>query len=115
MYNVTVMFGPRATPITLTYRNLHGAEMLADRFRGAVEEGFQLFDVEDDFGQKAQLVSPLVACVVEDLDAGVEASIERALVQTRAQAKAQIAVNSDPTVRSAAIMAGAGSVQGRRL
>jgi len=115
LFNVTVMFGPRATPLTLTYRNLLDAQRVSDRFEDAVRDEDKLFEVEDDFGQRARLTFPFIACVVEDLDAGVEAAVERAIVQTRAQAKAQIAVRSDPTIRAASIGSGLMPGNGQRL
>lgn len=64
----------------------------------------QFLQFSDDFGNDGVVDSVQIGCVlVVDLDANAEADVERALVQARTQAKANIAGRNDPVIRAAAM------------
>lgn len=102
MFSVTIVFGPTPMPLTLLYRNQLDARRIVDLFGDCMTSGAPLH-VEDDFGNVGSIAWPIHACLCVDLDANIEADVERALVQARTQAKANIAGRNDPVIRAAAM------------
>lgn len=100
MFSATIIFGPGLTPCTLNFRKFDTALKVNDAFDQAVTLQSTL-TVRDDYGQAVVIAQPLHACVVSDLNAQMEADIEKALIAARTQAKAQTAAGSDPVLKMA--------------
>lgn len=101
MFSVTIVFGPTPMPLTLLYRNRLDAQRTVDQYDALLPT--MTMRVEDDFGNFGIVSQPIHACLCVDLDANADADVERALVQARTQAKANIAGRNDPIIRTAAM------------
>jgi hypothetical protein len=114
MFSATIIFGPGLTPCTLNFRKLDDALKIKRGFDDAVEAENAILLITDDFGQHVSIARPFHACVVSDLNAQIEADIEKALVGARTQAKAQTAAGNDPVLRLGMTNGGMG-YPGQRL
>lgn len=97
MYSLSIHFGTGPMPAQFLFKDKNNAEL-------AYNEGLNETCVEiiDDFGQKAKFeIGQIYAVILEDMELGEEARIQRGLSQARGQTKANERARTDPLLRQA--------------
>lgn len=98
MYSLSIHFGPSPVPAQFLFKDKDKA---VSSYGHATTDGE--FHIEDDFGQRGYFKSADVhAAIIEDLELGEEARIQRGLSNARGQAKANERARTDPILMRAA-------------
>src|ERR1700693_4784093 len=101
MYNVTVIFGPGPIAWSFLFKHVTSAKTFFEKFNGTD----LIFNLEDEYGQKAAIFSNHIhGVLLEDMDETKNAQIERSLHQARVQLKANQMAQQDPALKFAATM-----------
>jgi hypothetical protein len=100
MYSLSIHFGPSPVPTQFFFKDENKAVIAYD-LAGTESD----FEIEDDFGQRGKFSRlDFHGAVIENLELGEEARIQRALLHARGQAKANIRGKDDPIIRQGMAM-----------
>lgn len=104
MFNLMVSMNNRTNWLFM-FRKIEDAEKIMAKY---IDESVdQFIYVSDDFGSRGVISRPGIAGIlIESLDKGSEAAVERMMCQARNQAKAQSRANNDPAMRAMMAMQG---------
>lgn len=105
MYCITVFVAANIQPLVLLYKS-EEAWKAAQEWMNSLDRmtigGVTRWNaIEDDYGQKLDLVSAPLAILVQDMALAREADIERGIFNAVTQAKAQERAKTNPTLREA--------------
>lgn len=107
MHSLTVVFGPSATNWRLLFKSAEAAQ--AQMHYLSIDTGGVVgrITLVDDFGQKACLDTRSIhGWMLENMDESKIGAVEYHLHETRLRATIQQRVESDPTIRAAAMSRG---------
>lgn len=100
MYSLSIHFGPSPVPAQFLFKDKEKAEAAYKQIDTHIKTG-HMSRIEDDFGQVGTIGS-IHGYILEDMDLGEEARIQRGLSQARGQAKANERARTDPILMRAA-------------
>ena len=102
MYSLSIHFGPNAMVWAFLFKDKEKAEeafQLANRNLHETRNGF---NITDDFGQHGRFeYNSLHGTLLEDLDLGEEARIQRSLAEAHVKVKLDQRAKTDPIIRQA--------------
>lgn len=105
MYGITVFIAANIQPLVLLYKSEETWKSAQERMnsldRMTVGGVARWNTIEDDYGQKLDMVSAPLAILAQDMTVAREADIERGIFNAVTQAKAQERAKGNPTLREA--------------